>query len=365
MKNFIFLVALWMWGQFASAQVLQGTVLDKSTKEPLPFATVYIDGTTISTTTNEDGQFSIDAKGFSSSQLVISYVGYITSRLDNVFQHKKIVTHLEQDAVSIPEVVVGRSPFTRKRMLEAFRKEFLGRTKAGSRCKILNEDDIHLFYDMEKNTLFASAQKTLKVKNPELDYVVYFDLVDFAVQYNAMSIDDWNITNSFFFGTTFYQDVSKKGNANKKRIASYKGSIPHLVRTIAENSWDKEGFKVGVDKFLVDPKEYFAVKDTVGFKQIKLIKQPIKTQPEFIVANINGVMTPQKTGKTKEVPVNFTIVYNVTQTSILKFSSNELYVDENGNYTPMTSLVFGGVLGQKKLGDMLPTNYYQENKDKL
>ncbi len=362
MKKIVFI--LFIFCQTVVAQVLEGQVYDSQTQQPLPSATIYIDGTTISTTTNEEGFFSIDAKGFSASQLVISYVGYITSRLENVFQHKKIKTFLEPDAFTIPEVVVGKSPFTRKKMLETFRQQFLGKTKSGQKCKILNEDDIHLFYDMDTNILHASAQKTLKIENPELDYVVFFDLVEMTVEYKTMTLDSFSIVRDFFYGTTFYQDVSKKNKADKKRVETYKGSVPHLVRTMAENSWGPDNFYLIVDKMRVAPTDYLAVSDTLNFKKITLIKQPTSRQFEVKKEMVNGKMEITRTDQYTDRPTNFTIMHG-KNISVLQFVENEILVDENGNYAPMTALAFGGFLGQQKVGDMLPTNYYQEHKDQL
>jgi hypothetical protein len=48
---------------FAHAQYLRGTVIDKDTGETLPGATLYIDGTTVATATNSDGNFGLDIKG--------------------------------------------------------------------------------------------------------------------------------------------------------------------------------------------------------------------------------------------------------------------------------------------------------------
>jgi hypothetical protein len=63
---------------FVHSQNISGTVIDDRTKEPLFGATVYIDGTTIGTITDFNGDFKLELKKTLNSLLVISYLGYET-----------------------------------------------------------------------------------------------------------------------------------------------------------------------------------------------------------------------------------------------------------------------------------------------
>lgn len=68
----------WLVAVSAYAQLFEGTVLDATTREPLPFASIYINKVS-KTITNIEGGFSV--KCDSSSILRISYVGYKTLQL--------------------------------------------------------------------------------------------------------------------------------------------------------------------------------------------------------------------------------------------------------------------------------------------
>ncbi|MFW5707351.1 MAG: carboxypeptidase-like regulatory domain-containing protein, partial [Bacteroidota bacterium] len=61
----------------AQAQTGQvtGTVIDRATGETLPGANVLVEGTTIGTVTNMDGQFEFDAPA-GNITLVASFLGY-------------------------------------------------------------------------------------------------------------------------------------------------------------------------------------------------------------------------------------------------------------------------------------------------
>ena len=81
MKRSIFLVAvslqLWFFVQMATAQsvTISGNVTDAESDAPLPGVNVFIEGTTIGSSTNADGNFTIATANTSGEILVFSFVG--------------------------------------------------------------------------------------------------------------------------------------------------------------------------------------------------------------------------------------------------------------------------------------------------
>lgn len=57
---------------------ISGIVVDKKTSEPLPFANIIISETTIGTTTDIDGKFTLRINDESNFSIIISYMGYET-----------------------------------------------------------------------------------------------------------------------------------------------------------------------------------------------------------------------------------------------------------------------------------------------
>lgn len=361
----LFFLFLMMFTISLHSQVIEGSVLDSKTKESLPGATVYLDGTTISTITDSEGNFSINTKN-SNSTLVVSFIGYTAHRLENPLQHlnKKVKILLVEQSINLDEVVVGKRPFSRKQMMKVFREQFLGESKSGSSCKIENEQDIILYYDVSNNTLNVSARNPLKIKNTYLGYEVNFDLEELVVQYNYKSLEKHNQTQSFFSGTTFYKDVSKNKKADKRRKETFYGSATHFALTLANNTWEKEDIRLFVEGFQVNPEEYFQVKDTLGLKKVTLIKEPQKAVADVKVQeNLNNTLRISKTKKAKFIKTNFNILYKKDKQSVIEFREKAVYVDRNGNYTPIYGILYGGYIGSLKAGDMLPTDYNKTIKE--
>lgn len=112
-KTILLIVMVAVFSLFALATYAQGTikgvVVDAESSEALIGASVVLDGTTIGTVTDINGEFSLSVDA-GNQKIIISYIGYITQELNvkvsggqtnNVGEIK-----LESDAVGINEVMV-------------------------------------------------------------------------------------------------------------------------------------------------------------------------------------------------------------------------------------------------------------------
>ena len=96
-----------------------GHVIDKHTKEHLPFITVMIKGTTIGTTTDATGHYQLVNLPVGSFTLEVSAVGYktITQQVTiRKAETQEIKFEIEEDLISLDGVVVSanRSETTRR-----------------------------------------------------------------------------------------------------------------------------------------------------------------------------------------------------------------------------------------------------------
>ena len=76
---FLSVVSALVWGQ----NTVCGVVLDSLTNEPLPSATVYVNGTIQGTSTDLDGRFELKGVTFPAT-VVFSFVGYKPKAVDLV-----------------------------------------------------------------------------------------------------------------------------------------------------------------------------------------------------------------------------------------------------------------------------------------
>lgn len=113
MKQFILLLILFctLSTQAQTSGSIAGTLTDKEIgNQPLPFASVVIRGTTKGTTSDFDGNYSIDNVAAGTYSLEISFVGYETKTIDDVVviadQVTTINTDLGASAAALDEVII-------------------------------------------------------------------------------------------------------------------------------------------------------------------------------------------------------------------------------------------------------------------
>jgi len=113
----IFIAVLLLINTIAFSQskgTISGTVLDKEAdNSPLPFADVYIKGTTIGTTTEFEGEYQLQADP-GTYTLVFSFIGYKTVEVPNVLVkagENKIVNQIlsASEGVSLNEIQISAS----------------------------------------------------------------------------------------------------------------------------------------------------------------------------------------------------------------------------------------------------------------
>jgi hypothetical protein len=88
-----------------NTSTIKGRVMDAGYEEPLPGVNVVVKGTNYGTTTDLEGNFSIDVPAGHKNTLEFAYIGYIQEDIE-VEDEKNIEVELEEDIVALDEVVV-------------------------------------------------------------------------------------------------------------------------------------------------------------------------------------------------------------------------------------------------------------------
>lgn len=133
--SFLFLINLLAFGQ---SYTISGKVFDAESKEPLPFVALLIKGTTVGTTTDFDGNYTITTSKPGDS-LVAAYVGYrrmaraikrgenqtvnFPMALEGINLMEVVVNPGENPAHRIIRNVIANKKFNNKRKLDAYQYE--------------------------------------------------------------------------------------------------------------------------------------------------------------------------------------------------------------------------------------------------
>ena len=104
---FIVLLTAKSYAQQAFISV-KGQLIDNRSKEPIPYASIYIKGRSIGTTTNVEGRFLFHVpSGFAKDTLIISAIGYtpFNSTVSAMTETERLV-ELKQDSILLNEVTI-------------------------------------------------------------------------------------------------------------------------------------------------------------------------------------------------------------------------------------------------------------------
>ena len=346
----ILLIFICLFSLNIFCQTIVGTVFDEN-RIPIEGVSVYLNGTTMATLTDEKGKYFLEVNKKINTELVIRFMGYETVNIANPYDNNNSKIYLVPNQIVLKEVIIKKDYFTRKQKLELFRAIFLGTTKAGKLCKIENEEDVSFEYDYKTNTLFATSDAPIKILNPYLGYKIKFDLHQFQVKLSKKSTKIEDVIKSLFLGTTLYTDVNDTPAIKKNRIKVYTGSPMQFFKYLAENRWEKDFFLAIERGFLVTPEKYFTISTEGSLKKVN-VESKIKDQSLSVDSK----------------PIfyaSFNFIFNQKKQSKVNFLTNVFYVDEYGNNSENDKIEFAGDFATKKLGDMLPMNYSPELSDKL
>lgn len=333
MRLFVLLIC-GFFSVFSYAQNLAGKVVTVN-NEPIFGATVYFDGSTIGTTTNEEGKFVLPMKSTTNATLIVSYVGYETVYVSSLNPSNRYTIKMTESVTDLVNVVVEKPKFSREEMLKVFRNQFIGKTKGAKNCKIKNEDEIYFSYDSKAFTFYAYSDVPLEIQNEYLGYKVFFDLKIFEVRFPNYTLNESKILTSSYFGTSRFQSFKDDKKTLKIREEVFEGSSPQLFRSIAKGE-ENGKFKYFKRSFQVPMNEVFTTKDTLGFKLIELVTD--KKEKKFNEYHLNVLDTKKRQSK-------------------IVFKTPSFFIDEFGLYTNYDQILFGGYLSEKKIADMLPTDY--------
>jgi hypothetical protein len=347
MKKIIFLI---IFPILVFSQNIKGKITNSNLQQ-IAGASVYLDGTTIGTISDSEGLFEITSNNKYNTLLIVKYLGYEDIYVSNPYEKEFYTFVLVPKINEIETVVIVKDGFTRKQKLQLFREQFLGITKYGKACKILNEDAIDFNYDLETFIFTATCPEPIRVENPLLGYFIDFDLQDFYVKFNFKTINSVNAIQSLFLGTVKYTETKIDDKIIKNRNDVYFGSAVDFFKGIIDNSWSEKKFILYLGKFPVLANDYFKVLKKEDLYEVTV------TSTNKVSFSIGGI-------KKTNFYADFNLLYRKKRQSKVIFKTETFFVDSFGNNSHKDQIIFGGDIGRQKAGNTLPLDFEPEILEK-
>lgn len=314
------------------SQNIKGTVIDQKTHEVIFSATVYFNGTTIGTLTDEKGNFTLDVTKNTPMPLTVSMLGYISTTINsNTYSTgNSLIINLTPKVYELNEFVIKAEPLVRERKhdLYLFKSEFLGTSANAQDCIILNESDITFNYGLARDTLKAFASKPLQIINRKLGYKITYYLDKF--EYNKR-IKSFVYKGNLIFTEDLATKNPQKADLDRRRKNTFHGSRMHFFRSLWLNDLKSTGFVV-----------FNSTNDFVDYQNMVIEDDRHR---KFIKYNYNETLG--------------ICHYSKIPTSHILFKKEKVFFEKNG-YFDESGIIWDGKMASQRIGDQLPYDYLEE-----
>lgn len=223
---------------------ITGTVLDDQTQQPLPYASVYINFTTIGTYSDDKGAFALSNFASGDYELIVSFVGREPYRSKvTITNNNEVKLTIRLKLIALKEVQITASKDKEwEKQLEKFKKLFIGTGANAKLCRIVNPWSLS-FEETKTGTFSAKASDVLEIENLSLGYRVSYELKRFEVNKN----------NYVLAGYVRFQEMKTPDSIttmkwDEGRNEAYRGSVQHLIKTIVEKGYKEEGYDLFEDR---------------------------------------------------------------------------------------------------------------------
>lgn len=340
-------------------QSIIGKVLDSETLEALPFANVFLNNTTIGTTTDISGDFRLNSIRESGTyEIVFSFVGYESYKTkvnvgDGILNMGSIRLKPSEIELNTVEVQGTRDKEWEKK-LKKFKKIFLGEDKLSVSCTILNPWVIDFPEDRNGNRFIAKANAPIEIYNDALGYKIVFYLSNFWSDGTGYSITG---NAQFTELKSADSDVLAKWLENRKR--SYQHSTHHLFKSIIDKRIYGEGFNLYTE---VDAYKNTYSRSSEFYSELGKTVIPYDTIGLVVPDKEKGLYRINLKGRVEvhyrkeKAPVR---VYRDVfgPVSWIRLSKDFVIVNEDGFAKNPTDVVVSGDMSSGRVASMLPLDY--------
>lgn len=338
---------------------LKGKVLE-SGKIPLEFVNVYVNNTSIGTTTKADGSFTLEVpKTLQKVEVVVSFIGYKTLKkiLSPVEMGKPLVFLLESTNLLNEVKVTAKRDKNWRKKWRIFKDGLLGESMFTSDCEILNPEVVSLEYNKDKNVV-ATASEPIFIQNNALGYKIMFQMDSF--------VSDGNLT--FFAGGKFFEELKPKDERQKNRwkkyrVRAYHNSFRNFLVMLSQNKLEESGFEI----FQEDKVKQIYYGRTTVSKELKdsvLFKSSAKAICSYDSLRNTYILYSKRpllvflTNHFTPVPIFADYPYKFSQ---IVLSHGNIEFSPNGWVTKPNGMILRDYWGSEGFSNLLPDDYTGEN----
>lgn len=377
MKHFIIFITIicnLILSQEQIGPLINGTIIDADTREPIANANIFIANSSIGCASDKNGYFELRNLPYGRYEIIASVIGYEMIKAQiGVYNNRRQTIRFEmyKQPIQFPEVIVSaKEAKKRNRQLQKFRTSLLGASQNSKKTYIKNEDVIR-FNNDEYGMLIAYADEPLEIINNSLGYRIHYVLEDFE-----LTEDYVKYTGYPHFveqtATTYHDFVDWPEN----RERTYTGSLRHFLTTICENYEITQGdtteraylfnmadvIKHGVkitygDTTHIEEQGFYVVQtsDKSGARLVNINRFLSETDnPNEMYLQFGGYLRIHYDNELFPFEKRFG---SKEKTSWIKITCDSTVLDKQGRYFDIYAIKTSGLWSKERVADMLPFDY--------
>ena len=223
----------------SAQRTVSGRVTDAGDGKPVPEAAVFIDNTTIGTTTNADGNYQLKLPGEGSYRLAVSHVAYQPVFVDIDAEKASKTLNIGLRSYEMEEVTVSAKTRFRNKDVELFWRTILGVKPSKKTMQPMNPEAVYYYYNSETQKLTVTCRVPLLIVNHETGYHIQYVLNYFIHDYET-NISSWE--GQYLFTGLEPANYRQKNIWEKNRQKIYRTSITNLIKSLYKNTALEDGF---------------------------------------------------------------------------------------------------------------------------
>ncbi|RRB14250.1 carboxypeptidase-like regulatory domain-containing protein [Larkinella knui] len=354
---------LMAYGQ--TTAVLTGYVTDATTGKPMPFANVYVNGSTRGAITDEKGYYALAGVPLGTVEIAASFVGYQPAtqkiRFDNT-SPQKASFRLQPSVQLLDAVTVRGNPKSWERHLRQFKKLLFGEP-FGGQCLLVNSEALN--FKEKKEHLYATANEPLIIENQALGYRLIYALQHFDAAPSG---------SVYSAGTARFEELKPENERQasrfrRNRLTAYQGSIRHLMASLIDNTFQQAGFQV----YQEDGTKMIPLER----RQITLVAA-VSEYKRLIPVQVSTLIQPGRLSTERRLvsPLKLIVFYTHASSNFspypdaryayteMNLPGGQMQMTVNGVITMPEGMEAKGSMGNDRLSTMLPADWKPEGNEK-
>lgn len=360
--TFLLFFSLNLFSQSGKFWNIKGRV-GENINTPLPFANVFINNTSIGTTTDELGFFVLNIPDvFKKVDLIISFIGYKTVKQSisiNDVQKINLSFILNVEINLLKEVkVTAKTSRDWNRRWRQFEQALFGESDYADDCSILNKEVIRLDYEDDSKKLIATATQPIIILNRALGYKLTLTLLKFETDAKITYLAGYK-----FFEVIKPESEKIKNKQDKNIKDAYKNSFRNFLASLAHNSLERDDFEVfrfnyvpSVVQNNIDLEAGLSKGDIQKMQADSICKYDVQTKQNILISDAPLIIFNKNKRVYPPIFSNYPYLFSqiILPRGFCTFSENGWLINPNG-------ILLKDFWGREGIANLLPENFNVES----